>query len=321
MKIVRTFTTAKVNPLDAVTYNRRTTSITEPDGTEVFRLDDFEVPTGWSQLAADIVSSKYFRKRGVPKTGHETSVRQTVYRVAHTIRKAGEDYGRYFDSEKDAASFEAELSHLLINQMGAFNSPVWFNCGLAQEYNIKKRSSGHWYWDNLRERIVQTKDAYSHPQCSACYIQSVEDDLMNIFELLKNEARLYKFGSGTGTNFSKIRGSMEHLSGGGTSSGLMSFLEVFDKGAGATKSGGITRRAAKMVSLDADHPEVLTFINWKSNEEKKVAALIAAGYSADFNGEAYRTVSRPLHGGLRKRRRLADDTAHHGRSLGNTQGP
>jgi ribonucleoside-diphosphate reductase alpha chain len=291
MKIARTFSTSDLSPLDAITYDQRSTAITEPDGTEVFRLDDFEVPEDWSQLAADIVASKYFRKRGVPKTGHETSVRQVVHRVAHTIRKAGEDAGKYFATEGDAETFEAELSHLLVNQMGAFNSPVWFNCGLFQEYGITKRSSGHWYWDNIRERIVQTKNAYAQPQCSACYIQSVDDDLMNIFELLKNEARLFKFGSGTGTNFSKIRGSMETLSGGGTSSGLMSFLEVFDKGAGATKSGGITRRAAKMVTLDADHPEILKFINWKSNEEKKVAALIAGGYSSDFDGDAYRTVS------------------------------
>jgi ribonucleoside-diphosphate reductase alpha chain len=291
MKITRTFTSPKQDPLDAVTYDRRSTVITEPDGTEVFRLDDFEVPSHWSQLATDIVASKYFRKRGVPDTEHETSVRQVILRVARTIRKAGVDFGGYFDTKKDASAFEAELSHLLVNQMGAFNSPVWFNCGLSQEYGIKQSGSGHWFWDTKRDRIAQTKDAYSHPQCSACYIQSVGDDLMSIFELLKNEARLFKYGSGTGTNFSKIRGAMEHLSGGGTSSGLMSFLEVFDKGAGATKSGGITRRAAKMVSLDADHPEILDFIGWKSREEKKVVALIAGGYSPDFNGEAYRTVS------------------------------
>jgi ribonucleoside-diphosphate reductase alpha chain len=206
MKIARTFTSPSQDPLDTVTYSRRTTAITEPDGTEVFRMEDFEVPEGWSQLASDIVASKYFRKRGVPKTGHETSVRQVIHRVAHTIRTAGENFGRYFDSKEDAATFESELSHLLVNQMGAFNSPVWFNCGLEQEYKIKQQGSGHWYWDHLRDRIVQTKDAYSHPQCSACYIQSVDDDLMNIFELLKNEARLFKYGSGTGTNFSKVRG-------------------------------------------------------------------------------------------------------------------
>ena len=291
MKFERRHTNAAIDPLDAVTYVQRNTIITGKDGTEIFRLDDFDVPENWSQLATDIVASKYFRKRGVPKTGHETTVRQVIHRLAHTIRRAGEDAGGYFDSTDDADTFESELAHHLVNQMGAFNSPVWFNCGLYHEYNIRKGNGGHYHWDNLRERVLQTKDAYSHPQCSACYIQSVEDDLMAIFDLLKSEARLFKYGSGTGTNFSPIRGNMEKLSGGGTSSGLMSFLEVFDKGAGATKSGGITRRAAKMVTLDIDHPEIVDFINWKANEEKKVAALIEGGYSSDFNGEAYRTVS------------------------------
>ena len=291
MKFERRTTDSATDPLDAVTYVQRSTVITGQDGSEIFRLDDFDVPEDWSQLATDIVASKYFRKRGVPRTGHETTVRQVVHRLAHTIRTAGDEFGGYFDSTEDADTFEAELAHHLVHQMGAFNSPVWFNCGLYHEYNIRKGNGGHYYWDNLRERVLQTKDAYSHPQCSACYIQSVEDDLMAIFDLLKSEARLFKYGSGTGTNFSKIRGNMEKLSGGGTSSGLMSFLEVFDKGAGATKSGGITRRAAKMVTLDLDHPEIVDFINWKANEEKKVAALIEGGYSSDFNGEAYRTVS------------------------------
>jgi len=290
VKFERRHTDPSSDPLDDVTYVQRSTVINDQDGSEVFRLDDFDVPEDWSQLATDIVASKYFRKRGVPKTGHETSVRQVIHRLAHTIRTAGEA-GGYFDSASDAETFEAELAYYLVHQMGAFNSPVWFNCGLYQEYNIRKGNGGHYYWDDLRERVLQTKDAYSHPQCSACYIQSVEDDLMAIFDLLKSEARLFKYGSGTGTNFSKIRGNMEKLSGGGTSSGLMSFLEVFDKGAGATKSGGITRRAAKMVTLDMDHPEIVDFINWKANEEKKVAALIEGGYSSDFNGEAYRTVS------------------------------
>ncbi len=291
MKLERKHTTPGQNPLDQIAYEKRTTVITNPDGSEVFRMEDLEVPDFWSQLATDIVASKYFRKRGVPKTGHETSVRQVVHRLAHTIRTAGEEQGGYFDTREDADTFEAELAHHLVHQMGAFNSPVWFNCGLYHEYKIKKGNGGHWYWDRKRDRVIETKDSYSHPQCSACYIQSVDDDLMDIFDLLKNEARLFKYGSGTGTNFSKIRGRMEELSGGGTSSGLMSFLEVFDKGAGATKSGGITRRAAKMVCLDMDHPEIVDFINWKAREEKKVAALIAAGYTSDFNGEAYKTVS------------------------------
>jgi ribonucleoside-diphosphate reductase alpha chain len=290
MKISRRYTTPNINPLDQVEYTKRTSVITNPDGSEVFRMDNVEVPKSWSQLATDIVVSKYFRKGGVPKTEHETSVKQVVHRIANTIRQAGEDFGNYFDSTEDADAFEAELAYHLVHQKGAFNSPVWFNCGLYHQYKIKG-SGGSWYWDPKKDRILETKDAYTHPQCSACYIQSVEDDMMSIFELVKNEAWLFKYGSGTGSNFSKVRGNMEKLSGGGTSSGLMSFLEVFDRAAGATKSGGITRRAAKMVCLDMDHPEIVSFINWKSNEEKKVAALIAGGYSSDFNGEAYRTVS------------------------------
>jgi ribonucleoside-diphosphate reductase alpha chain len=167
---------------------------------------------------------------------------------------------------------------------------VWFNCGLKHAYGIEG-SGGNWFWNPGTQAVEQTNDAYSHPQSSACFIQSVEDDLMSIFELAKNEARIFKYGSGTGTNFSKIRGRMEQLSGGGLSSGLMSFLSVLDRGAGATKSGGTTRRAAKMVSLDLDHPEIVDFIEWKVREEKKVRSLIREGYPADFNGEAYQTVS------------------------------
>lgn len=284
----RYFTQAGKSPTDQVRYVKSTSKIKDTDGRTVFEMKDVEVPAEWSQLAIDILVSKYFRKAGVPQTGHETSVRQVVYRVAHTIAVAGERMG-YFDTET-AKTYEDELSYLLIHQMGAFNSPVWFNLGLWHEYKISG-SGGNFTWDAVSRRVVETKDAYSAPQCSACFIQSVDDDLMSIFQLVKNEARLFKYGSGTGTNFSKIRGHQEKLSGGGSSSGLMSFLEVFDKGAGATKSGGTTRRAAKMVCLDMDHPEILDFITWKSREERKVAALIAGGYSSDFNGEAYRTVA------------------------------
>lgn len=258
------------NPYEQVKWTQRSSKISSAEGKEVFSMNAVEVPESWSQLATDIAVSKYFRKAGVPGIGHETSVRQLVHRVAHTIRVAGEDLGGYFAAPQDAEQFEKELVHLLLQQKGAFNSPVWFNVGLYQEYGI---------------------EAYKKPQASACFIQSVEDDLMSIFNLAANEARIFKYGSGTGTNFSKIRGSMEKLSSGGTSSGLMSFLEVLDRGAGATKSGGTTRRAAKMVSLDMDHPEIREFINWKVNEEKKVAALVEAGYSSDFNGEAYKTVA------------------------------
>jgi ribonucleoside-diphosphate reductase alpha chain len=277
-----------LNPMDVVQYQKSSSKIKDTDGRTVFALENVEVPAAWSQLAIDILVSKYFRKAGVPVTGHESSVRQVIRRVAHTIRTAGEEYG-YFN-EADAAAFEDELSYLLIHQMGAFNSPVWFNLGLYQEYGIEG-SGGNYAWDAEAQRIKETTSAYARPQCSACFIQSVDDDLMAIFQLAKNEARLFKYGSGTGTNFSKLRGAQEKLAGGGLSSGLMSFLTVLDRGAGATKSGGTTRRAAKMVCLDMDHPEIVDFITWKMREERKVAALIAAGYSSDFNGEAYQTVA------------------------------
>lgn len=284
------FVAADENPYQQVKWTKRSSQIAGTDGDVVFSMDSVEVPEGWSQLATDIVVSKYFRKAGVPKTGHETSVRQLVHRVAHTIRMAGEDFGGYFASVADAEQFEKELVHILLMQKGAFNSPVWFNCGLFHEYGIQG-SGGNWAWNLAANAPFETENSYRYPQCSACFIQSVDDDLMSIFDLVKNEARIFKFGSGTGTNFSKIRGSMEKLSGGGTSSGLMSFLDVLDRGAGATKSGGTTRRAAKMVCLDMDHPEIEDFITWKMREERKVAALVQAGYPSDFNGEAYKTVA------------------------------
>ncbi len=295
VKFERYFTEPEANPFEEIKTAKRSSVITEPDGTIVFEMHDVEIPESWSQLATDIIVSKYFRKAGVPDDkggmdGHETSVERVIYRVAHSLRSAGERLG-YFANPVDADNFEADLTSLLVTQKGAFNSPVWFNCGLSQEYGIKG-SGGNWYWDPTANGIREATDAYSHPQCSACFIQSVDDDLMSIFDLAKNEARLFKYGSGTGTNFSKIRGRQEKLSGGGTSSGLMSFLEVLDKGAGATKSGGTTRRAAKMVCLDVDHPEITDFINWKVKEERKAGILIQlGGFEADFNGEAYHTVS------------------------------
>ncbi len=276
------------HPLDAVTYQKATSKIKDTEGKSVFEMKDCEVPAGWSQLAIDILVSKYFRKAGVPGTEHEVSVKQVITRLSKTIATEGKKQG-YFDSE-GARRFEEELAFLLIHQYGAFNSPVWFNLGLHGQYGIEG-SGGNFAWDPVQGRVIETQNAYARPQCSACFIQNVEDDLMGIFQLAKNEARLFKYGSGTGTNFSKVRGRQEKLSGGGTSSGLMSFLEVLDKGAAATKSGGTTRRAAKMVCLDMDHPEIMDFVTWKAREEKKVAALINAGYSSDFNGEAYRTVA------------------------------
>jgi len=278
--------------LDELVWERRSSMISNPDGSQVFRMDGAEVPAGWSQLATDIVVSKYFRKAGIggdPKVG-ETSVRQVVGRIARTIRKAGETFGGYFATSEDAAAFEDELTYLLANQYGAFNSPVWFNCGLYHEYGIQG-SGGNWAWMADADVISETAHAYERPQCSACFIQAVDDDLMSIYDLAKSEARLFKYGSGTGTNFSALRGRQEKLSGGGTSSGLMSFLEVLDRAAGATKSGGTTRRAAKMVCLDMDHPEIAEFVQWKVQEERKAQALIRQGYDSDFNGAAYHTVS------------------------------
>jgi len=320
--VSRMFTRSNVDPLEngapglptptgqatELVYERRSSIITNPDGSIVFKMEGAEIPSTWSQLATDIVISKYFRKAGLhgdAKQG-EKSVRQVVYRIAHTIRDAADRFGGYFATKADADAFEAELSFLMVHQVGAFNSPVWFNCGLWAQYGITG-SGGNWavalerHGNELRSasskggvgqtEVIETSNAYERPQCSACFIQAAQDDLMSIYELIKSEARLFKYGSGTGSNFSAIRGRQEKLSGGGTSSGLMSFLEVFDRAAGATKSGGTTRRAAKMVCLDMDHPEIVDFINWKVREEKKALALIAAGYPNDFNGEAYHTIS------------------------------
>ncbi len=289
LKINRLFTKKGVDAFDMVEFEKRTSKITEPDGTVVFEMKDIEVPKTWSQLATDIIAQKYFRKAGVPKTGHEVSAKQVMYRVAHTVRNFGEALG-YFATTEDADTFEQELKYLTITQRGAFNSPVWFNCGLYHEYKVKG-DAGNFAWDFEKAEIAEVDNAYARPQCSACFIQRAEDSLMGIFELAKNEAKLFKYGSGTGSNFSNIRSNRAKLSGGGTSSGLMSFLEVLDRGAGAIKSGGTTRRAAKMVTLDIDHPEILDFVNWKMESEKKAKALIDAGYDGDWRGEAYRTVS------------------------------
>ena len=236
MAFARHFTTAGEPAMDTVKFVKRRSEISEPGGQVVFEMDGVEVPESWSQLATDIVASKYFRKAGVPGIGRETSVKQVIYRIAHTIRDYGEKSG-YFQSPEDAEVFEEELTHLLVTQKGAFNSPVWFNCGLHKAYGIGG-SPGNWHYDEARGEAVEIENSYEHPQCSACFIQRIDDSLMSIFDLLKKEARVFKYGSGTGTNFSNLRSQYETLSGGGTSSGLMSFLEVFDKGAGATKSGG-----------------------------------------------------------------------------------
>lgn len=294
LKFTRYFSKEGKHPFQEIKWTTRKSKITNPDGSIVSAMDAVEVPESWSQLATDIAVSKFFRKAGVARHAgdidHETSVKQLVTRIASSIRAAGERLGGYFKTTKDAYVFEDELTALLVTQRGAFNSPVWFNCGLFEAYGIPG-SGGSFRWNPATDTIEMTKTAYESPQCSACFIQAVDDDLMSIFDLIKNEARLFKYGSGTGSNFSKLRGKQEKLSGGGLSSGLISFLEVLDRGAGATKSGGTTRRAAKMVCLDMDHPEIVDFINWKVREERKAKALIAAGYPSDFNGEAYRTVA------------------------------
>ncbi len=290
LSIKRRFTKAGLDAFSMIDFEMRESRITEPDGKVVFEMKNVEVPKSWSQLATDIIAQKYFRKRGVDgKAGSETSAKQTVHRVAHTIRTFGEERG-YFATAEDAEAFEQELKFLCITQRGAFNSPVWFNCGLYHEYGVVG-DAGNYAWDFAKGQVVEIENAYARPQCSACFIQKVDDSLMGIFDLMKNEAKLFKYGSGTGSNFSNIRSKYEILSGGGISSGLMSFLEVLDRGAGAIKSGGTTRRAAKMVVLDVDHPEIRDFVNWKVESEKKAKALIDAGYSGDWRGEAYHTVS------------------------------
>lgn len=285
------------SPFEQFTYDLRTSVIKKPDGSVVFEMKNVEVPQGWSQVATDILAQKYFRKAGVPQPdgslGSETSSKQVVHRLANCWRQWGEKHG-YFASSNDAQVFYEELVYSMLDQQSAPNSPQWFNTGLYSSYAISGKPQGHYFVDPDTEKLTKSTSAYERPQPHACFILSVDDDLVNeggIMDLWVREARIFKYGSGVGTNFSKIRGAGEKLSGGGTSSGLMSFLKIGDRAAGAIKSGGTTRRAAKMVCLDLDHPEAMEFINWKKHEEKKVAALIDHGYSNDYEGEAYNTVS------------------------------
>ena len=326
MKISRRFTKAGQNVYDAIEWTRRSSRIGNSDGSTVFEMKDAEIPASWSQLATDIVVSKYFRKAGVPQfamdgtpvvdesgkpvLGPERSVRQVVHRLAGCWTHWGEKYG-YFSTKRDAEAFYDEIAHMLLTQMSAPNSPQWFNTGLNWAYGISGPAQGHWIADHRSGRPSLATDAYTHPQPHACFIQAVSDDLVGeggIMDLWTREARLFKYGSGTGTNFSQLRGENEPLSGGGKSSGLMSFLKIGDRAAGAIKSGGTTRRAAKMVCLDLDHPDIEGFVNWKVREEIKVAALVEGlkvlgddqkelakkfglKLDYDFNGEAYYTVS------------------------------
>ncbi len=308
MRIERRFTRAGQSPYADIAFRLTTSEIRNPDGSVVFHADDVEVPSFWSQVAADVLAQKYFRKAGVParlrrieestvpawlwrsvaddaalqelsekeRSTGEHSAKQVFERLAGTWTYWGWK-GGYFDTEEDARAFFDELVHMLAMQMAAPNSPQWFNTGLFWAYGIDGPSQGHFFVDFVTGRLTKSKTAYEHPQPHACFIQSIADDLVNeggIMDLWVREARLFKYGSGTGSNFSKLRGEGERLAGGGKSSGLMSFLKIGDRAAGAIKSGGTTRRAAKMVIVDTDHPDIEQFIDWKVIEEQKVANLV-----------------------------------------------
>ncbi len=308
MRIERRYTKEGQSPYADIAFRLTTSEIRNPDGSVVFHADDVEVPEAWSQVAADVLAQKYFRKAGVParlkkveeetvpswlwrsvadedalkelpesdRFVGETSCKQVFDRLAGTWTYWGFK-GGYFSSEADAQAFFDEHRYMLAKQMAAPNSPQWFNTGLHWAYGIDGPSQGHFYVDHKTGQLVQSATAYEHPQPHACFIQSIADDLVNeggIMDLWVREARLFKYGSGTGTNFSSLRGEGEKLSGGGKSSGLMSFLKIGDRAAGAIKSGGTTRRAAKMVILNADHPDVEAFVDWKVIEEQKVANLV-----------------------------------------------
>ncbi len=309
MQIARRFTTEGRDPYETVGFRSAASEIRNPDGSVVFSAEGVEVPSEWSQVACDILAQKYLRKAGVParllaveedgvpsflwrrkadtealaalpkseRSGGETSAKQCFDRLAGTWTYWGWK-GGYFDSEADAGAFYDEIRVMLARQMGAPNSPQWFNTGLYWAYGIDGPAQGHYYVDHRTGKVRASDSAYEHPQPHACFIQSVADDLVNeggIMDLWVREARLFKYGSGTGSNFSKLRADGERLSGGGRSSGLMSFLKIGDRAAGAIKSGGTTRRAAKMVIVDADHPDIEQYIDWKVVEEQKVAALVA----------------------------------------------
>lgn len=297
MKFERQFTEEGKSPYSLFEYEKRKSTIRNPDGSVVYEMEDIEVPKHWSQVATDIFAQKYIRKKGVPQkdeegnyikdengnivTGSEKSLKEVAHRLAYCWKQWGKRHN-YFASEKDAEIFYDETAYMILNQMAAPNSPQWFNTGLAEVHGIKGKAQGHHYTEPETGELKRSEDAYTRPQPHACFIQSINDDLVNeggIFDLVTREARIFKYGSGTGTNFSSIRAKGEKLSGGGESSGLMSFLNIFDRAAGAIKSGGTTRRAAKMVCVDLDHPDVEEFIEWKVKEEQKVAALVSGSQS------------------------------------------
>ena len=282
----RYFTNKDKHAYDQINWVQASSVIRDAQNNLIWEQKDIEVPDFWSQTAIDIASFKYFY-RAIP----ETSVKQLITRITSTIRTFGEQQN-YFEDSESSQIFEEELTYLLVNQYAAFNSPVWFNCGLWHHNQIKSTNSQrHYYYDLKENKVKRSCYTYEYPQNSACFIQSVDDNLESMMALQQSEVSLFKFGSGSGTNFSKIRGNGELLSSGGASSGVLSFLEGFDRWAGSIKSGGTTRRSAKMVLLDIDHPEIIEFIDWKAKEEEKAKALIRQGYDSRFTGEAYKTVS------------------------------
>jgi len=326
MRISRHFTKPGESPYATIEFRTTSSEIRNPDGSLVFHQEDIEVPAEWSQVASDVLAQKYFRKAGVPtrlraveendvpswlwrriaddaaldelptekRSCGETSAQQVFDRLAGTWTYWGWK-GGYFDAEADARAFFDEMRYMLATQKGAPNSPQWFNTGLHWAYGIDGPSQGHFHVDFRTGELKQSDSAYEHPQPHACFIQSITDDLVNeggIMDLWVREARLFKYGSGTGTNFSSLRGENEPLSGGGKSSGLMSFLKIGDRAAGAIKSGGTTRRAAKMVVVDVDHPDIEDFINWKVREEQKVAALVTGSQLANFHLNAVMAACR-----------------------------
>ena len=287
LTFARRFSTAGVSPYDEVQWERRTASITDSKGNSIFEQKDVEVPLDWSMTATNIVASKYLHGQ-MDTPERETGVRQLVQRVAETIRDWGMK-GGYFATEEDAGIFYDELAHMLLTQKVAFNSPVWFNVGCDR---LEPNSDGqNWHWDPMTGGVRFSATGYRNPQCSACFINAVDDSLDSILTLAKTEGMLFKWGSGTGTNLSSIRGSMELLSGGGQASGPLSFMRGFDAFAGVIKSGGKTRRAAKMVILNVDHPDIVDFIDCKAKEEAKAFALIKAGYDGSGpDSEAYSSI-------------------------------
>ena len=287
LRIKRLFTKPGFHPFDEIEWELRTTTIQNEKGKVIFEQRNVEVPRDWSQTATNIVASKYFHgKLGTAE--RESSLKQLISRVADTIAQWGVDDG-YFRSEEDARAFHDELLHLLVRQKASFNSPVWFNCGLWHKYR-RSGAGGAFYWDPAAREIKKETEAYRHPQCSACFINSVQDNLESILELAKTEGMLFRYGSGSGTNFSALRSSAESLSGGGMASGPLSFMKGYDAFAGVIRSGGKLRRAAKMVILNIDHPDIEEFIQCKVKEERKAWALVDAGYDPSLGGEAYSSI-------------------------------